>query len=305
MNNADAQYTKLVEDILSTGERVSNRTGIDTLSLFGYQMRFNLNEGFPALTTKKLAWKSVVAELLWFLEGSDDERRLAEITYGRDRSELVGRNTIWTANADAQGKALGYYNGDDAKRLGPIYGVQWRSWTSPYYDDGDLRIDVRDQVDLVLRALRENPDDRRIILSAWNAGELDQMALPPCHCFAQFRVYNGRLHCLMYQRSCDVGLGVPFNIASYALLTHILAREVGLGVGDFVHTLGDAHIYVNHIDALKGQIALEPFPLPKLIVDENFSLTETLLGNTPLDAAKAFKLEGYQHHETVKMDMAV
>ena len=305
MNNADAQYTKLVEDILATGERVPNRTGIDTLSLFGYQMRFNLNEGFPALTTKKLAWKSVVAELLWFLEGSDDERRLAEITYGRPRAEIVDRTTIWTANADAQGVQLGYYNGDDAKRLGPIYGVQWRSWTTPYYDDGDLRIAVRDQIQEVLRALRTNPDDRRIILSAWNAGELDQMALPPCHCFAQFRVYNGRLHCLMYQRSCDVGLGVPFNIASYALLTHILAREVGLGVGDFVHTLGDAHIYVNHIDALKGQIALEPFPLPKLIVDENFSLTETLLGNTPLDAAKAFKLEGYQHHETVKMDMAV
>lgn len=303
--HADIIYNTLIEHILSNGELVSNRTGIDTLSVFGYQMRFDLNEGFPALTCKKLAWKACVGELLWFLEGSDDERRLAEITYGRDRSELVGRNTIWTANADAQGVQLGYYNGDDAKRLGPIYGVQWRSWTTPYYDDGDLRIAVRDQIQEVLRALRTNPDDRRIILSAWNAGELDQMALPPCHCFAQFRVYNERLHCLMYQRSCDVGLGVPFNFASYALLTHILAREVGLGVGDFVHTLGDAHIYVNHINALKEQITREPFPMPKLIIDEKFILSDVLAGKTPPEAVSYFKLNGYQSHETLKMDMAV
>ena len=166
--HADKIYTDLVEHILTNGERCANRTGIDTLAVFGYQMRFDLREGFPALTTKKLAWKPCVGELLWFLEGSDDERRLAEITYGKPRAELVGKSTIWTANADAQGRDLGYPNNDETKGLGPVYGVQWRSWTTPYYDDGDLRIAVRDQIQEVLRALRTNPDDRRIILTAWN-----------------------------------------------------------------------------------------------------------------------------------------
>lgn len=307
MNSADAAFKDLIERVLLTGTRTSNRTGIDTIGVFGHQMRFDLTEGFPALTTKKLAWKSVIAELLWFLEGSDDERRLAELTYGKDRSELVGKHTIWTANADAQGVQLGYYNGDDAKFLGPIYGVQWRSWTSPNNKAGkhnDLNI-VVDQITSVLQALRTNPDDRRIILTAWDPGELDRMSLPPCHCFAQFRVYNGVLNCLMYQRSCDIGLGVPFNIASYAALTHILARETGLKVGEFVHSLGDAHIYVNHIKALQQQISQEPFPLPKLVIDDAFSLTDTLRGETPLNGASMFKLDGYQSHATIKMDMAV
>ena len=307
MNSADAAFKDLIERVLLTGTRTSNRTGIDTIGVFGHQMRFDLTEGFPALTTKKLAWKSVIAELLWFLEGSDDERRLAELTYGKDRSELVGKHTIWTANADAQGVQLGYYNGDDAKHLGPIYGVQWRSWVSPNpkaSKHNDLNV-VTDQIESILRALRTNPDDRRIILTAWNAGELDRMSLPPCHCFAQFRVYNGVLNCLMYQRSCDIGLGVPFNIASYAALTHILARETGLQVGEFIHSLGDAHIYVNHIEALQQQISQEPFPLPKLVIDPNFNLTATLLGETPLNGASMFKLDGYQSHATIKMDMAV
>jgi thymidylate synthase len=302
---ADKQYFKLVNDILTNGVLTKNRTSMDTLSVFGYQMRFDLSEGFPALTSKKLAWKACVGELLWFLEGSDDERRLAEITYGRDRSELVGRNTIWTANADAQGVALGYHNGDDAKHLGPVYGVQWRKWTAPYIDDSTGFHAVTDQISLILDKLRKTPDDRRIILSAWNVGEIDDMALPPCHVMSQYRVIDGRLNCLMYQRSCDVGLGVPFNIASYALLTHILAREVGLEVGDFVHTLGDAHIYVNHIDALQEQLLRKPFPMPKLIVEENFSLDDTLRGKTPLNAVNSFKLDGYRSHDTIKMDMAV
>ena len=165
---ADKQYFKLVNDILTNGVLTKNRTSMDTLSVFGYQMRFNLSEGFPALTSKKLAWKACVGELLWFLEGSDDERRLAEITYGRDRSELVGRNTIWAANADAQGVALGYHNGDDAKHLGPVYGVQWRKWIAPYIDDATGFHVVTDQIALILEKLRTKPDDRRIILSAWN-----------------------------------------------------------------------------------------------------------------------------------------
>lgn len=303
---ADKQYFKLVNDILTNGVLTKNRTSMDTLSVFGYQMRFNLSEGFPALTSKKLAWKACVGELLWFLEGSDDERRLAEITYGRDRSELVGRNTIWTANADAQGVQLGYYNGDDVKRLGPIYGVQWRNWGAwTQYGGGARPGEGCDQVTELLNKLRTNPDDRRIILSAWNVEELRDMALPPCHVMSQYRVIDGRLNCLMYQRSCDVGLGVPFNIASYALLTHILAREVGLEVGDFVHTLGDAHIYVNHIDALQEQLLREPFPMPKLIIEEKFSLDDTLRGKTPLNAVNSFKLDGYRSHDTIKMDMAV
>lgn len=304
MNTADNTYLQLVNDVLQHGERVSNRTGIDTLSLFGYQMRFDLSQGFPALTTKKLAWRSVVAELLWFLEGSDDERRLAEITYGRPRAELVGKNTIWTANADVQGKQLGYPNNDEVKRLGPIYGVQWRSWKA-YRPGGPRGGETYDQITDIIKKLRTAPDDRRIILSAWNVSEIHDMALPPCHCFAQFRVYNGKLNCLMYQRSLDVGIGCGFNWASYALLTHIIAREVGLQVGEFVHSVGDAHIYTNHIDALKMQCTRQPFPAPHLVIDSRFCLQDTLNGNTAFDATKSFMLENYQCHPTIQMDMAV
>lgn len=307
--HADKIYTDLVGHILENGERVSNRTGIDTLSVFGYQMRFDLREGFPALTTKKLAWKACVGELLWFLEGSDDERRLAEITYGRDRKELVGKSTIWTANADAQGRDLGYPNNDEVKGLGPVYGVQWRNWRADRIGTDRRGIGhgrfTCDQIVELLHKLRTNPDDRRLIVSAWNVGFIPVMALPPCHVMCQFRVINGCLNCQMYQRSCDVGLGVPFNIASYALLTHIIAREVGLEVGEFIHTLGDAHIYVNHIEPLRLQLKNEPFPMPKLIIEENFSLVDTLEGETPLNAVSSFKLDGYKSHESIKMDMAV
>lgn len=293
------QYHKLLEDILEHGEDVNDRTGVGTRSIFGYQMRFNLAAGFPAVTTKKLAWKAVVGELLWFLEGSTDERRLAELTFGKHRTELVGRSTIWTANADAQGKTLNYINNEFTKELGPVYGSQWRDFNGFSVYKG------KDQIADILFQLRKNPDSRRIILSAWNPNQLHQMALPPCHAFAQFRVYNGRLNCQMYQRSADVFLGVPFNIASYALLTHIIAREVGLEVGDYVHTIGDAHIYSNHFDQVKEQLSREEYPLPELNIDDQFDLSDRLKNGFRLNDVDCFKLTNYQSHDTIKASMAV
>jgi thymidylate synthase len=293
------QYHKLLEDILEHGEDVNDRTGVGTRSIFGYQMRFDLSAGFPAVTTKKLAWKAVVGELLWFLEGSTDERRLAELTYGKHRAELVERTTIWTANADAQGKALGYINNEFTKELGPVYGFQWRKFSEFSVYQG------KDQIADVLFQLRTNPDSRRIILSAWNPNQLHEMALPPCHTFAQFRAYNGRLNCQMYQRSADAFLGVPFNIASYALLTHIIAREVGLEVGDYVHTIGDAHIYSNHFDQVKEQLSREEYPLPILDIDDDFDLSERLKNQFRLEDASYFKLINYISHDAIKAEMAV
>jgi thymidylate synthase len=294
------QYHKLLEDILEYGEETTDRTGVGTKSIFGYQMRFNLRDGFPAVTTKKLAWRSVVSELLWFLEGSTDERRLAELTYGKDKTELVGRTTIWTANADAQGKALGYVNNEFTKELGPVYGAQWRRFN--YYDDP---IAGEDQITWLLDELRANPDSRRLILSAWNPQVLDNQALPPCHVLTQFRVYNGRLSCQLYQRSGDAGLGIPFNIASYALLTHIIARECELEVGDFVHTIGDAHIYLNHVDQVKEQLSRTEYPLPTLEIDSSFDLKSGLGCEFDIDTVDKFKLTNYKYHPTIKMPMAV
>lgn len=305
MNNADRQYLELVEKVLTTGTTVDDRTGVGSISIFGHQMRFDLNEGFPALTTKKLAWKAIVGELLWFLEGSSDERRLAEITFGRDRSELVGKSTIWTANADAQGRALGYTNTNEVKELGPVYGVQWRNWRADRFGANPARVS-HDQVSELIRKLRTNPGDRRLILSAWNVGQIHEMSLPPCHCFAQFRVYGDKLSCLMYQRSCDIGLGVPFNIASYALLTHLIAREVGLQVGEFVHTLGDAHIYLNHVEPMKKMLSLEPYALPTLRITPEFDLAPVVQGHDwGSDATAMITLENYVTHPPIKMDMAV
>jgi thymidylate synthase len=285
-------YHKLLEDILEFGEDVNDRTGTGTRSIFGYQMRFNLQDGFPAVTTKRLAWQSVVAELLWFLEGSTDERRLAELTFKQNRLSLSKKQTIWTANADKQGKDLGYHNGSMRKELGPVYGSQWRNF------NGD------DQIKTIIGQIKNNPDSRRIILSAWNPPEIDKMALPPCHTFAQFRVYNGRLSCQMYQRSADAFLGVPFNIASYALLTHIIARHCGLEVGDFVHTIGDAHIYNDHFDQVKEQLSRDHYPLPELEINPTFKLD---LNDTyfRIDEIKSFKLTNYLHHDTIKANMAV
>jgi thymidylate synthase len=257
-------------------------------------MRFDLNEGFPAVTTKKLAWKAVVGELLWFLEGSTDERRLAEITYGKHRVELVDRSTIWTANADAQGKALGYVNNEFTKELGPVYGYQWRTSGVEHYG--------KDQIADVIRQIQTNPDSRRIILSAWNPLQLSEMALPPCHILAQFRVVNGKLSCQLYQRSADMFLGVPFNIASYALLTHMIAKICSLEVAYFVHTIGDAHIYSTHEDVVREQLKRTPLKLPKLKMPELTSLDVHAIREL---RASDFELLDYEPMDSLKAPMAV
>jgi thymidylate synthase len=294
------QYVDLVNRVLTEGIECNDRTGVGIKTVFGHQMRFNLEEGFPAVTSKRLAWKAVVGELLWFLEGSTDERRLAELTFGKPREELIHKTTIWTANADNQGVQLGHYNDEYIKELGPIYGYNWRNFD--YYMNSVSGVD---QVEQVIKDLKNNTDSRRIILTAWNPLLLDQMALPPCHVFIQFRVLNGKLYSQMYQRSADIGLGVPFNIASYALLTHILARECGLRLGEYIHTIGDAHIYKNHITALQEMVTRSLYPLPTLKIDDNFDLLDGLRDGFGLKTVDFFTLDGYKHHPEIKMQMAV
>jgi thymidylate synthase len=278
------QYLDALEYILANGENVSDRTGIGTRSVFGYQMRFNLQDGFPAVTTKKLAWRSVVGELLWFLEGSTDERRLAERTFEKPREELTDKTTIWTANANAQGKALGYADGE----LGPVYGYQWRNFNGV------------DQIAGLIKDIKTNPNSRRLILSAWNASEIDRMALPPCHTLSQFRVMNGKLHCQMYQRSADMFLGVPFNIASYSLLTHMLAQICELRVGDFVWSGGDCHIYQNHMEQVNQQLTRTPMQEPHLLMPAFNTLDELLATNT-----SGYKLINYTPMDSIKAPMAI
>ena len=286
------QYLELLDHILQYGEERGDRTGTGVISSFGHQIRFNLGDGFPAVTTKSLAWKGVVSELLWFLEGSDDERRLAEIRFQQDRAELKDLtkfSTIWTDNADNQGIELGYENNETIKKLGPIYGVQWRNW-------GGI-----DQIEKLLDDLRSDPGGRRHILSAWNVEQIELMALPPCHVMSQFYVSeNGRLSCQMYQRSADMFLGVPFNIASYALLQSILANILNLIPGDFVHVFGDAHIYKNSIAQVKEQLSREPKKLPKLILPNIDSIES--LKNFSVDD---FILDGYESHPAIKAPMAI
>ena len=286
------QYLELLEYILEHGESRDDRTGTGVLSSFGHQIRFNLQEGFPAVTTKALAWKGVVSELLWFLEGSDDERRLAEIRFQKDRNDLVDLekfSTIWTDNADNQGVDLGYKNTGLVKKLGPIYGVQWRDW-------GGV-----DQIQQLIKGLQSNPMGRRHILSAWNVEKIDSMALPPCHVMSQFYVSkDGLLSCQMYQRSGDMFLGVPFNIASYALLQSILASILQLKPGYFVHTFGDAHIYKNSVEQVKEQLSREPKKLPLLIMPEIKSIED--LQKLSLND---FILDGYDSHPAIKAPMAI
>lgn len=282
------QYHDALKHILNTGEEVNDRTGVGTRTVFGYQMRFDLSKGFPAVTTKRLAWKSVVSELLWFLEGGTDERRLAEILYGDTRENLTDKKTIWTANADKQGKDLGYTNTDTIKALGPVYGKQWRNF-------GGV-----DQIAKIIDEINTNADSRRIILSAWNAPEIPQMALPPCHTLAQFRVINGKLNCQLYQRSADMFLGVPFNIASYSLLTHMIAQITGLRLGEFIWTGGDCHIYNNHIDQVEEQIKRRPKKLPTLEMPAFGSLDRILETNV-----NDYKLLNYNPMESIKAPMAV
>ena len=284
------QYLDALNHILVHGETVDDRTGVGTMSVFGYQMRFNLQEGFPAVTTKKLAWRAVVGELLWFLEGSTDERRLAERTFEKPRRELIDKKTIWTANANKQGVELGYRNDDIVKELGPVYGYQWRDFNSEGYD----------QIKYVIHQLKTQPDSRRIILSAWNPNEISEMALPPCHTLAQFRVMNGKLSCQLYQRSADMFLGVPFNIASYSLLTHMLAHICDLEVGEFIWTGGDCHIYMNHLAQVNEQVMREPQKLPYLFMPP-FCDLETLLNTRTSD----YKLIGYDPMPSIKAPMAV
>ena len=285
-------YLDLLAHILEHGEEREDRTNTGTISSFGHQLKFDLNDGFPAVTTKSLAWKGVVSELLWFLEGSDDERRLAEIRYGKNREELKDLekfSTIWTDNADNQGKDLGYQNNEVKKILGPVYGVQWRNW-------GDI-----DQIKILLNGIKTNPFGRRHILSAWNVSELDKMALPPCHVMSQYYVTkNGSLSCHMYQRSADMFLGVPFNIASYALLVSILAKICGLKPGAFTHSFGDAHIYKNSIEQVKEQLTRKPMKLPNLKFPDVSSLEE--LNSLSVDD---FVLDNYEHHPAIKAKMAI
>ncbi|MDC6448018.1 thymidylate synthase [Alphaproteobacteria bacterium] len=246
-------YLAALKYCFDNGDLVVSRAG-NVKKSFGYQMRFNLQKGFPVVTTKKLAWKSVVSELLWFLEGSSDERRLAEILYEDKREKLKDKKTIWTQNAKADyWKDKSKFDGD----VGRIYGVQWRDFNGV------------DQIEKLIEGLKINPHNRRHILSSWNPPELDQMSLPPCHAFSQFYVSNNKLSCQLYQRSCDMFLGVPFNIASYSLLTHIFAKECGYEVGEFIHSLGDFHIYEEHFKQVQIQLEREPKKLPSLSFKQN------------------------------------
>ena len=273
-------YLDALKYCYENGDFVKSRAG-NVKKAFGYQMRFNLEDGFPAVTTKKLAWKAVVSELLWFLEGSNDERRLAEILYDDKRENLEDKKTIWTQNAEADyWKDKSKFIGD----VGKIYGVQWRNFNGV------------DQIQELIEGLKKNPNSRRHILTAWNPSEINEMSLPPCHAFSQFFVSNNKLSCQLYQRSCDMFLGVPFNIASYSLLIHIIAEECKLGVGDFIHSLGDFHIYEEHFDQVKIQLTREPKQLPTLKF-----LTKKINDYKTKD----FELHNYEPHPKIVAPMNV
>jgi thymidylate synthase len=286
MNN----YLDLMQKVLDSGIESEDRTGVGTFSLFGEQLRFDLSKEFPAVTTKKLAWRATVSELLWFIEGSNDERRLAEIQYGtRDAS----KKTIWTANAQADyWKHKARFDGD----LGRVYGVQWRNWKSPIFKGAYSYIEV-DQLKNLIQGLKSDPTSRRHIINAWNPGELDQMSLPPCHAFMQFYLRDNKLSCQMYQRSADLFLGVPFNIASYALLTHLIAKTINANVSELILTFGDVHIYKNHIDAVKEQLSRKPLPGPILDISSVEDIWSATVDNC--------KLINYQHHPHIRAEMAV
>lgn len=262
------QYETFLKYVFEHGTPKSDRTGTGTRSVFGYQMRFNLEEGFPLVTTKKLHLRSIIHELLWFLQGSSN------IGYLKENGV-----SIWDEWADE--------NGD----LGPVYGVQWRSFPTP--DGGHV-----DQIANVVEQIRSNPDSRRLIVCAWNPGQIDKMALPPCHCLFQFYVADGKLSCQLYQRSCDIFLGVPFNIASYSLLTHMVAQQCGLGLGDFVWTGGDCHIYDNHVEQVQLQLSREPRPYPKLVIHRK---PDSIFDYKFED----FGIVGYDPHPHIKAPVAV
>lgn len=266
--NKMQQYLEILNHVLTTGTEKQDRTGTGTLSVFGYQMRFNLAQGFPLLTTKKLHLRSIIHELLWFLQGDTN------IRYLNDHGV-----TIWNEWADEKGE------------LGPVYGRQWRSWSCA--DGREI-----DQIKLLEQELRSNPDSRRLLVCAWNVGDLDKMALPPCHVLFQFYVANGRLSCQLYQRSADIFLGIPFNIASYALLTLMLAHVTGLQPGEFIHTLGDAHLYLNHVAQAHLQLSRLPYALPIMHIQSEASSLEDF-------RFKDFHLENYQAHPHIRGEVAV
>lgn len=287
MNIFEMEYINLVKDLIDYGEKRVDRTGVGTRSLFGRQINIDLTEGFPALTTKKLYFDKVKSELLWFLEGSDDERRLAEIHYGKPRTDLVGKSTIWTANADKQGVDLGYTNTPTEKLLGPIYGVQWRDSMGV------------DQIVNLVESLKTDRNSRRHIVNAWNASEIEDMALPPCHTMFQMYVSNNNeLSCHLYQRSCDIFLGAGFNYASYALLTHMLAQVCNYDVGDLIISYGDCHIYENHIEQAREMVSRTPYELPKLHLNCNIDDLDQFGMND-------IELHDYEHHPVISAPMAV
>lgn len=294
MTHPEKVYLDALKNILENGDDRPDRTGVGTRGIFGLQMRFDLTEGFPAITTKKLAWKACVSELLWFIEGSGDEKRLREILHGERYTE---KRTIWSDNAEAPywvNKKLRRNEGD----LGRIYGVQWRRWRKPLVRINKVVLQNHDQLLELIAGIKEDPYSRRHIISAWNPGEIDLMALPPCHMMAQFYVNNGRLSCQMYQRSADMFLGVPFNIASYALFTHMIAQVCNLEVGDLIITVGDAHIYNNHVEQVREQLSRKPLPLPTLRLNPDVSVI------TDFDMTD-IELVGYESHDAIKAPMAV
>ena len=273
-------YLGALKHCYENGDFVKSRAG-NVKKSFGYQMRFDLQEGFPAVTTKKLAWRAMVSELLWFLEGSNDERRLAEILYEDKRDNLEDKNTIWTQNANAEyWKQKSKFSGD----VGRIYGVQWRDFNGV------------DQLKNLIEGLKKDPDSRRHILTAWNPAELHNMSLPPCHAFSQFYVSNNKLSCQLYQRSCDMFLGVPFNIASYSILIHIIAKECGYEVGEFIHSLGDFHIYEEHFEQVKIQLTRDPKKLPILKFNQK-KINDYKTSD--------FELTNYEHHPKIVAPMNV
>lgn len=301
------QYIDLLQHIITNGEDRKDRTGVGTRSVFGYQMRFDLEKGFPAVTTKKLAWKAMLSELLWFIEGSSDERRLCEILYGTRSPE---KTTIWTSNANADyWKSNAKFDGD----CGRIYGKQWREFRGgvkiaqpilsqrpeEYIDDYvENQYHYIDQIKQLVDGIKKDPFGRRHIISAWNPSEINQMALPPCHVLSQFYVSNNnKLSCQLYTRSQDVPLGTPFNIASYAVLTHMIAQVCGLKVGHYVHTIGDAHIYLNQIDGVIEQLKRDPMPLPTLWLNPEV----TDIDSFTMDDVK---LIDYNHHSPIKFEFA-
>jgi thymidylate synthase len=291
---SEQSYLDALKDILENGEDRPDRTGTGTRSIFGLQMRFDLSQGFPAVTTKKLAWKACASELLWFIEGSGDELRLREILHG-DRN--ASKKTIWTDNALAP-----YWIAKKLKRslgdLGRVYGVQWRRWRKPLIRINKVVLQNHDQLIDLIAGIKEDPYSRRHILTAWNPGELELMALPPCHILSQFWVNNGKLSCHMYQRSADMFLGIPFNIASYALFTHMIAQVCNLEVGDLIISVGDAHIYNNHVDQVQEQLSRKPFPLPTLVLNPDVSVIMNF-------EMEDINLENYQSHEAITAPMAV